>query len=90
MRSWLLIAAVLCAGCAAKEKVVSTDLEFDGTCVSCHTGLSAGQVHPTYKLRCVDCHGGDDQVAHAVDEKDYDQRPEGRVGVGVEQQRNQP
>ncbi|RMH36760.1 MAG: hypothetical protein D6689_21900 [Deltaproteobacteria bacterium] len=55
--------AAVATACSASETVVSADLEFDGTCVRCHTGLSAGQVHPTYKLRCVDCHGGDDQVA---------------------------
>jgi hypothetical protein len=38
------------------------DFAFDGTCVRCHAGLHSGQVHPTFKLRCIDCHGGNDQV----------------------------
>lgn len=51
-------------GCIkGKEKVKSENFDFDGTCINCHAGLSAKQVHGTYKLRCVDCHGGDDQVA---------------------------
>ena len=54
---------VLLVGCTAKETVVEgTDFAFDGTCVNCHAGLTAGHVHTNYKLRCVDCHGGNDQV----------------------------
>ncbi|MEO8699086.1 MAG: hypothetical protein ABI867_03550 [Kofleriaceae bacterium] len=54
----------LALGCTAKETVVeATDFKFDGTCVNCHAGLNAGHVHANYKLRCVDCHGGNDQVA---------------------------
>ena len=48
--------------CTQTTTTTTTDLAFDGTCVSCHTGLSAGQVHGNYKLRCIDCHGGNDQV----------------------------
>ncbi len=63
----LAVGAVLLAcwvGCTAEEKVVeNTDFGFDGTCVNCHAGLSAGHVHTNYKLRCIDCHGGNDQVA---------------------------
>jgi hypothetical protein len=65
-----LLAVVIVAGaaslaaCGDPEVTVNEggDFGFDGTCVRCHAGLHSGQVHPTYKLRCVDCHGGDDQV----------------------------
>jgi LVIVD repeat len=50
------------AACGADEERTNTDFGFDGTCASCHNGLSAGHVHGNYKLRCVDCHGGNDQV----------------------------
>ncbi len=50
------------ASCTSKETLVEDDFDFDGTCTNCHAGLSAAQVHPTFKLRCVDCHGGNDQV----------------------------
>jgi hypothetical protein len=54
---------VFFAACTAKETVIEpTDFAFDGTCVNCHVGLSAGHVHTNYKLRCIDCHGGNDQV----------------------------
>src|SRR6185295_283005 len=52
-----------------------TDFAFDGTCVNCHTGLTAGHVHTNYKLRCIDCHGGDDTVnvpANAATNKNLD------------------
>src|SRR5215470_9187681 len=62
MRVYLLIAAFV-AACSAVETVVTNDFGFDGTCVNCHAGLSAAHVHPNYKLRCIDCHGGNDQVA---------------------------
>ncbi|MCG8416917.1 MAG: hypothetical protein MJE77_03100 [Proteobacteria bacterium] len=54
--------ALWLVACSATEKRVEQDFNFDGTCVRCHSGLSAGQVHATFKLRCVDCHGGNDQV----------------------------
>ncbi|HEX2688427.1 MAG TPA: hypothetical protein VHN14_17475 [Kofleriaceae bacterium] len=50
------------AACNANVTNVAEDFSFDGTCVNCHAGLSAGHVHGNYKLRCVDCHGGNDQV----------------------------
>jgi hypothetical protein len=50
------------AACTADVKPVAEDFGFDGTCVNCHAGLSAGHVHGNYKLRCVDCHGGNDQA----------------------------
>ena len=60
---WVCVAALLViTACDTKETVVEQDFGFDGTCVRCHSGLSAGQVHPTFKLRCIDCHGGNDQV----------------------------
>lgn len=55
--------ALAVAACSPTETVVQDDFGFDGTCTRCHAGLSAGQVHPTFKLRCVDCHGGNDQVS---------------------------
>jgi hypothetical protein len=57
-----LLAASLAACGAPKETRTQEDFGFDGTCVRCHAGLHSGQVHPTYKLRCVDCHGGNDKV----------------------------
>src|SRR5215468_7463868 len=66
MRAYLLAAAFLVA-CSAEETVVTNDFWFDGTCVNCHAGLSAAHVHPNYKLRCVDCHGGNDTVAIDVE-----------------------
>ena len=57
MRIVIAIAFAL-AACAADEKPTSSDLGFDGTCVNCHAGLSSGHVHVNYKLKCVDCHGG--------------------------------
>src|SRR5262245_36587925 len=66
MRAYVLLAAFLVA-CSAEETVVTNDFGFDGTCVNCHAGLSAAHVHPNYKLRCVDCHGGNDTVAIAAD-----------------------
>ncbi len=51
------------SGCTkGTEEVREQDFAFDGTCINCHAGLSAAQVHANYKLRCVDCHGGNDQV----------------------------
>lgn len=58
----VLACGALLFACDAKETVVEQDFAFDGTCINCHDGLSAGQVHPTFKLRCIDCHGGNDQV----------------------------
>lgn len=59
MRFAFLIAFAL-AACSADEKPTTSDLGFDGTCVNCHAGLSSGHVHANYKLKCVDCHGGND------------------------------
>jgi len=62
--SSIFVVAALLAGCTAKEEILEpADFAFDGTCVNCHNGLSSGHVHANYKLRCIDCHGGDDQVA---------------------------
>ncbi|MGE0551205.1 MAG: hypothetical protein AB7O24_17290 [Kofleriaceae bacterium] len=63
----LVAVAALFAGCSGEVTAVADDFGFDGTCVSCHAGLSAGHVHANYKLRCVDCHGGNDQVAVSAD-----------------------
>src|SRR6187549_1474761 len=61
-QSLTLLAVIALFGCTANERRIATDFDFDGSCVKCHSGLSAGKVHPTFKLRCVDCHGGNDQV----------------------------
>lgn len=69
----LTLAGLFLTACTAEEKVVEpTDFAFDGTCINCHAGLTAGHVHTNYKLRCIDCHGGNDQVdvpAEAFDNK---------------------
>lgn len=63
LRMVLVGAVGLVGACTAEEKIIEpTDFAFDGTCVNCHAGLSAGHVHKNYKLRCIDCHGGNDQV----------------------------
>jgi hypothetical protein len=62
--AFAVVLAVLGA-CHASSSPSSAgaDFNFDGTCVQCHLGLSSGHTHPNYKLRCIDCHGGNDQVA---------------------------
>src|SRR5512140_1816387 len=62
--------ASLLGACSPQTKPVAEDFGFDGTCVNCHAGLSAGHVHGNYKLRCVDCHGGNDQAP--IPEKLYE------------------
>lgn len=58
------IIIIVLAACSATETKRDADgFAFDGTCVNCHAGLSAAHVHSNYKLRCIDCHGGNDQVA---------------------------
>lgn len=81
--SLLLVGFVLALGSSAcikgKETVVNDDFEFDGTCINCHAGLESKQVHGTYKLRCVDCHGGNDQVEipkDAFDDEDIYSDPD--------------
>ena len=64
----LLVLLFALAACTATETQRDTDgFAFDGTCVNCHAGLSAGHVHGNYKLRCIDCHGGNDGVAVPAD-----------------------
>ena len=74
--SSIFVLAAALAGCTAEEKILEpTDFAFDGTCVNCHVGLTAGHVHSNYKLRCIDCHGGNDQVpvpANAFANKNLD------------------
>ncbi|MBX3162649.1 MAG: hypothetical protein KF773_42200 [Deltaproteobacteria bacterium] len=55
------------AACTATEKNLQEDFAFDGTCTNCHAGLSSGHVHKNYKLRCIDCHGGNDQASVPTD-----------------------
>jgi hypothetical protein len=57
-----LLAIIALAACSTTTNTTQ-DFGFDGTCVQCHLGMSAGHTHPSYKLRCIDCHGGNDQVA---------------------------
>ena len=72
MRAILYVSflAAALAACSATENPVTSDFGFDGTCVNCHLGLSAAHVHPNFKLRCIDCHGGNDQVAVPADATD--------------------
>ena len=62
-----LLFAVGLAACSPTIEPVTSDFGFDGTCVKCHLGLSSGHTHPNYKLRCIDCHGGNDQIEIADD-----------------------
>jgi hypothetical protein len=57
-----VLALIALAACSPTTTSTTTDFSFDGTCVKCHLGLSSGHTHPSYKLRCIDCHGGNDQV----------------------------
>jgi hypothetical protein len=58
------ILLLVLVACSAEETKRDTNaFGFDGSCVNCHAGLSAGHSHPNYKLKCTDCHGGNDQVA---------------------------
>ncbi len=50
------------SACTATDHPTTPDFQFDGHCVDCHLGMSALHTHPNYKLRCIDCHGGDDTV----------------------------
>ena len=60
---WFALWVLGFAACTADPTSVTEDFAFDGTCVNCHAGLSGAHAHAGYKLRCVDCHGGDDQAA---------------------------
>jgi hypothetical protein len=62
-----VIILILAACSATETKRDSDGFAFDGSCVNCHAGLSAAHVHGNYKLRCIDCHGGNDQVAVDAD-----------------------
>lgn len=64
------IAMATLAACSADEKPVSSDFAFDGTCTNCHLGLSGQHAHPNFKLRCIDCHGGNDQAPIPEDATD--------------------
>ncbi len=56
------------AACTAQEtRNTDDDFGFEGTCVNCHQGLSSGHVHAGFKLRCADCHGGNDQTVVPAD-----------------------
>lgn len=68
----VVVATCALAACTATPVPVQDDFAFDGTCVNCHAGLSAGHVHGSYKLRCIDCHGGNDQAP--IPEKLFDDK----------------
>src|SRR3954471_436685 len=64
----LAVSCVLAlVACSPDIQQGTADFGFDGTCVSCHLGLSSGHTHPNYKLRCIDCHGGNDQIEISAD-----------------------
>jgi hypothetical protein len=46
---------------ACSEQIIETQQPIGGTCLACHDGIS--DIHPKFALACVDCHGGNDQVA---------------------------
>jgi hypothetical protein len=62
MKSIIALVFLVGVGCTAKETKLQEDFAFDGTCANCHAGMSAGHTHQNFKLRCVDCHGGNDQI----------------------------
>ena len=51
--------AVVASGCS--EKIEEKQTPLGGSCLACHDGIT--DVHPFFALACVDCHGGNDQVA---------------------------
>ena len=53
------MAVVTAGGCS--ESVQESRAPLGGSCLACHDGIT--DVHPFFALACVDCHGGNDQVA---------------------------
>jgi LVIVD repeat len=56
-----LIAAAVVVTLGCSEQIVQTQAPIGGSCLTCHEGIT--DVHPFFALACVDCHGGNDQVA---------------------------
>jgi len=54
-----VVVVVASGGCS--EKIVEQQKPIGGSCLACHDGIT--DVHPFFALACVDCHGGNDQVA---------------------------
>lgn len=54
-----VVIAVSASGCS--EKIIVSQAPLGGSCLGCHEGIT--DVHPFFALACVDCHGGNDQVA---------------------------
>ena len=54
-----VIAMIAVSGCSEEIKVQQQAI--GGSCLACHDGIT--DVHPFFALACVDCHGGNDQVA---------------------------
>ena len=46
----ILFAAIALAACQPEVRELEDDFAFDGSCVSCHKGLSAASVHPVRRL----------------------------------------
>src|SRR5580698_9707491 len=63
----VLVVAAAFAACSPTEKQITSSFSIDGTCINCHLGLSGQHTHPNFQLRCIDCHGGNDQVAVPAD-----------------------
>lgn len=57
--SAVVVMSGLLASCS--EELQETRAPIGGSCLACHDGIS--DVHPFFALACVDCHGGNDQVA---------------------------
>ena len=55
----LILVTGLAGGCS--EQIIQTQAPLGGSCLGCHAGIT--DVHPFFALACVDCHGGNDQVA---------------------------
>jgi hypothetical protein len=54
----LLLVGVFGTSCS--ESMVERQRPLGGSCLACHDGIS--DVHPSFALACVDCHGGNDRV----------------------------
>lgn len=58
----LVALPLLCITVASGRTDTSTrNTNLTNSCLNCHLGIE--EIHPGYKLSCVDCHGGDDTKA---------------------------